>query len=85
MKLFTSVRLNHGSTLDVLRQPLSPLEDHLRTLVFDRCNQLQVIMVGKHVKGHSGGRDARSWVNGQCDTRAGREMRVSRALLGGRV
>ena len=35
-------------------------------------------VVPKHVKGHQGGKEKRSWVNELCDTRAKQEMRKRR-------
>lgn len=35
----------------------------------------------RHVPGHSGGKDARSWVNEWCDTKAGLAMREQRKSI----
>jgi ribonuclease HI len=52
----------------------SALADHVRDAVY----HAQMSMVPKHVKGHTGKSDARSWVNNWCDRAARAKMRIAR-------
>jgi ribonuclease HI len=74
--------INNGACIILVQSDCQAVCDmnHPAWLDFAKKNQ-DVIFDGRHVKGHTNGSDARSWVNNWCDTWAKREMRRKRKML----
>lgn len=59
---------------------LSPAERDARDRIWALLDERQLMLRVKHVKGHSDGEGARSWVNGRCDQLARSAMKRERAI-----
>ena len=78
--LINSDHLGFVRYLNVTHPTVPKREDLQKgvNLIFDMCNSRGVLIRTRHIKGHQGGHNSRSWLNEWCDTQA-RKARRGRA------